>query len=103
MSEPLSTQSIHDALSELSGWSGDPDGLQTAWTFADFPTAITFMQDCVNGIEERQHHPEWSNVYHTVRVTLCTHDAGDQVTAQDVELAHFLQRQAQLHGGTVAD
>lgn len=98
MSETLSDQSIKDALSELPGWSGDPDGLQISWTFADFKVAMHFMQDCVQGIEERQHHPEWLNVYNTVRVTLCTHDAGDQVTSKDIELAHFLSRQAELHG-----
>jgi 4a-hydroxytetrahydrobiopterin dehydratase len=99
MTEALSNHSIQDALSELPAWSGDPDGLQVTWTFADFPSAIHFMHDCVSGIEERQHHPEWTNVYTKVMVTLCTHDAGDQVTAKDVELAHFLNRQALLHGG----
>ena len=32
------------------------------------------------------HHPEWSNVYSTVRVALVTHDAGG-ITQRDVELA----------------
>ena len=98
MSDSLSFQSIQDALSELPGWSGDQDGIQVSWTFADFPTAITFMQDCVNGIEERNHHPNWSNVYNRVEVVLNTHDAGDVVTTKDIELAHFLHRQATLHG-----
>ena len=33
------------------------------------------------------HHPEWFNVWNTVRVDLSTHDAGG-VTALDVKLAH---------------
>lgn len=36
--------------------------------------------------EKMAHHPDWSNVYKTVNVTLNTHDAGG-LTAVDFELA----------------
>ena len=36
--------------------------------------------------ETMQHHPDWSNVYRTVRVALNTHDAGG-VTGKDLALA----------------
>ena len=39
--------------------------------------------------EAQQHHPNWSNVYNKVDVTLTTHDAGD-VTDKDAELAGFM-------------
>ena len=35
----------------------------------------------------RNHHPEIHNVYKTVVLALTTHDAGNKVTALDVELA----------------
>ena len=37
--------------------------------------------------EKMDHHPNWSNVYNTVVIELCTHDAGDVVTEQDHKLA----------------
>jgi 4a-hydroxytetrahydrobiopterin dehydratase len=37
------------------------------------------------------HHPEWSNVYKTVVVTLSTHDAGG-ITARDIALAEAMDR-----------
>lgn len=94
MSTPSTDTEITAALAELPDWSGDGRGISASWTFADFPTAVGFMAACVDGIEERQHHPEWSNVYNTVRVTLCTHDAGDRVTGKDFDLARFLSQQA---------
>lgn len=37
------------------------------------------------------HHPEWSNVYNKVSITLSTHDAGG-LTAKDVALAEGIDR-----------
>ena len=36
--------------------------------------------------EKMDHHPEWFNVYRTVRVDLNTHDVGG-ISALDLELA----------------
>lgn len=38
------------------------------------------------------HHPNWSNVYNSVSITLNTHDAGDQVTEKDIELAKAIEK-----------
>ena len=42
--------------------------------------------------EKLDHHPEWTNVYNRVVVRLNTHDAGNKVTAKDVELASRLEK-----------
>ena len=39
--------------------------------------------------EKMDHHPEWSNVYRRVTVTLTTHDA-DGLTRLDVALAQAM-------------
>jgi 4a-hydroxytetrahydrobiopterin dehydratase len=44
--------------------------------------------------EKLDHHPEWSNVYRTVDVTLTTHDAGG-LTDLDVKLAQAMNRFAE--------
>ena len=41
-------------------------------------------------IEAIGHHPEWFNVYHTVKIDLTTHDAGG-ITANDTDLAAKLE------------
>ena len=43
--------------------------------------------------EKMDHHPEWSNVYNRVEVTLATHDAGG-VTEMDTKLGAFMDSNA---------
>ncbi len=43
--------------------------------------------------ESMNHHPEWSNVYHTVTIDLSTHDAGG-VTDLDIRLAEKIDQLA---------
>ena len=52
--------------------------------------AITWMNKAAVIIDELDHHPEWSNVYNKVQVTLCTNDAGNIITEKDRELARLL-------------
>ena len=44
--------------------------------------------------EKADHHPEWSNVYKTVTVTLTTHDAKG-LTDLDIKLATKMDALAQ--------
>jgi 4a-hydroxytetrahydrobiopterin dehydratase len=71
-----------------NGWALDPerDAIAKTFRFADFVAAFGWMTRVALWAEKRDHHPEWSNVYRTVEVTLTTHDAGG-LTALDVELA----------------
>jgi 4a-hydroxytetrahydrobiopterin dehydratase len=57
--------------------------------FEDFNQAFAFMTQVALAAEKADHHPEWSNVYNKVRVTLSTHDAGG-VTQKDLDLARFV-------------
>ena len=41
--------------------------------------------------EKKNHHPEWSNVYNTVVVTLTTHDSGG-ITSLDIDFAKEMNK-----------
>ena len=59
--------------------------------FADFVQAFGFMTQVALAAEKLNHHPEWSNVYDRVVITLTTHDAPGMST-NDVELARFIDQ-----------
>jgi 4a-hydroxytetrahydrobiopterin dehydratase len=89
-SRALTGAEITESLQTLPGWSGDDKGLCRTLRFRDFPAAMRFMQACVEGIEERNHHPAWTNVYNGVEIRLSTHDIGGRVSDKDVDLARYL-------------
>lgn len=76
------------ALAELPDWRLRADGLaiERSFKFKDFSAAFAFMTRVALAAEKADHHPEWSNVYNRVEITLTTHDAGG-LSARDVALA----------------
>ena len=56
--ELLTADELSSALSDLHGdWSGSPDALTRSIEFADFPTAVEFVNQLAPACEERDHHP----------------------------------------------
>ena len=91
MSRPpkLSDPEIRTRLQTLPGWDLADGKLRREFVFRDFVTAFGFMSQVALIAEKMDHHPEWSNVYNKVDVTLSTHDAGG-VTELDIQLAAFM-------------
>ncbi|GIK80028.1 MAG: 4a-hydroxytetrahydrobiopterin dehydratase [Pseudorhodoplanes sp.] len=81
------------ALATLSGWSevNGRDAIARTFVFGDFNAAFGFMTRVALAAEKLDHHPEWSNVYKTVQVTLSTHEAGG-LTERDIALAQAMER-----------
>jgi len=62
------------------------DAITRDFKFRDFSAAWGFMARVALLAEQHDHHPEWSNTYNRVSITLMTHDAGG-LSARDVALA----------------
>jgi len=73
------------------GWKVSDGGksIHQAFKFKDFGEAWGFMTRVALLAEKMDHHPEWSNVYNKVEITLTTHDAGG-VTEKDLRLAEAI-------------
>ncbi len=97
MATPLSTDERQNLLPALhaSGWAEalDRDAIVKTFVFSNFIDAFGFMARAAIWAEKWNHHPEWSNIYKTVVVTLITHDANG-LTALDIKLATKLDKLA---------
>ena len=68
------------------GMAAGRDAIRREFRFKDFSEAWGFMARVALLAEQHNHHPDWSNVWATVRIELSTHDAGG-LTSKDVALA----------------
>jgi len=93
MAQKLAAESRKAALARLSGWSevSGRDAISKTFTFKNFNEAFGFMTRAALVAEKMDHHPEWSNIYRTVNVTMSTHDAGG-LTELDVKLAEAMDK-----------
>ena len=90
----LTDQAREQALEPLRalGWveDKDRDAITKSYKFRNFAQAFGWMASAAILAEKVDHHPEWSNVYNRVTVTLTTHSAGG-LTDKDTALAHKLE------------
>ena len=95
----LSEGEIKDRLKSMPVWSLEKGKLHREFRFADFKEAFAFMTRVATVADQLDHHPEWFNVYSTVRVDLATHDAGG-ITDLDFQLAAAMTTAAGGRGGS---
>jgi 4a-hydroxytetrahydrobiopterin dehydratase len=81
------------ALNELAGWKeiAGRDAINKSFKFKDFNEAWGFMARVALLAEQMDHHPEWSNVYNRVEITLSTHDCNG-LSERDIKLARAIGR-----------
>jgi 4a-hydroxytetrahydrobiopterin dehydratase len=88
MAHLLDEEERRAALAELPGWTETPErnAIRKSFKFKSFNEAFAFMTRAALVAEKLDHHPDWSNVYNRVEVTLSTHSAGG-VTDLDIAFA----------------
>ncbi|WP_174364340.1 4a-hydroxytetrahydrobiopterin dehydratase [uncultured Caballeronia sp.] len=91
MSGKLTGKALTDALAKLKGWTevSGRSAIEKKFEFADFNEAWGFMTRVALTADKADHHPEWSNVYNKVEITLSTHEAKG-LTSRDAKLARFI-------------
>ncbi|MEL6503369.1 MAG: 4a-hydroxytetrahydrobiopterin dehydratase [Pseudomonadota bacterium] len=92
MRDLLSKDETNALLTSLSHWalSADEKSIHADFKFKDFKQAFAFMTRVAVIAEELDHHPEWSNSYNRVFITLTTHSAKG-VTELDAALARRIE------------
>ena len=95
MATRLKADELDRALATLPFWR--PDGAKQAirreFTFDGFSEEFGFMTRVALAAQAANHHPDWSNSYNKVTITLSTHDAGG-LTDKDIALAIAIDKLA---------
>jgi 4a-hydroxytetrahydrobiopterin dehydratase len=88
MVETLSGAERETLIDVLPGWTQTRgrDAISRSFSFKDFNEAWGFMSRIALLAEKANHHPEWTNVWNKVDITLSTHDVGG-LSKRDIALA----------------
>lgn len=73
-------------------WKEENNTLTRTFEFKNFVDAFAFMTKVAFEAEKMNHHPNWTNVYNQVTISLNTHDAGNTVTETDYKLADKIDK-----------
>lgn len=98
----LTNSQINDDLKGFTGWKivdyfskekvpKSGEAIEKVFKFLTFEKAIEFMYLVSKHISNINHHPEWENIWVSVRVRLSTWDIGHKVSNLDIELAKHIE------------
>lgn len=87
--EALSENTIKERLDKMEGWEYADNAIHTSIQFNDFKDAFAVMTRIAFEAESLNHHPDWTNVYNKLHISLSTHDAGG-ITENDFQLAAII-------------
>lgn len=82
----LTEQEIEKKLLGYPDWDYFDNAIHAEFEFENFKDCFSAMSRIAFECEAQNHHPEWTNVYNVLKISLSTHDA-DGVTNKDFKLA----------------
>ncbi|MDB5615052.1 MAG: 4a-hydroxytetrahydrobiopterin dehydratase [Devosia sp.] len=93
MVDKLNDQERQAGLRGLHNWTHDQaaDAISRVFKFKSFSEAFGFMTRVALEAEKADHHPDWSNSYDSVTISLSTHDAGG-LSEKDISLAQAIDK-----------
>jgi 4a-hydroxytetrahydrobiopterin dehydratase len=90
---PLTESDLSTFLQSYPDWHVRDGALDASFKFKNFIEAFAFVSKVAIHAEKLNHHPEISIAYNKVKIGgLCTHDAGNQITSLDIDLARKISK-----------
>jgi 4a-hydroxytetrahydrobiopterin dehydratase len=86
----LTELEIEKKLLRNPDWDYFDNAIHAEFEFENFKDCFSAMSRIAFECEGLNHHPDWSNVYNVLRISLSTHDAGG-VTQKDFDLAEAIE------------
>jgi 4a-hydroxytetrahydrobiopterin dehydratase len=75
----------------LKNWAFKETALNRDLKFKDFVEAFSFMTAIALEVEKMDHHPDWTNSYNKLSISLSTHSAKG-ITQRDFDLAEKIDQ-----------
>ena len=88
--QKLDAQAIEKKLLRFPDWEYYENAIHVEFEFDNFKDCFSAMSRIAFECEAQNHHPNWTNVYNTLSISLSTHDA-EGVTNKDFELAEAIE------------
>ncbi|MFA5587375.1 MAG: 4a-hydroxytetrahydrobiopterin dehydratase [Bacteroidales bacterium] len=90
--EALSEKKVKEHLdTKLKEWSIENNAIKREFKFKTFVEAFGFMASVALEAEKLDHHPDWSNSYNKVTISLTNHEAKG-ITQLDFDLAATIDK-----------
>ncbi len=86
----LTEKEIDSRLEKLQEWDYFDNAIHTEYEFENFKDCFSAMSRIAFECEALNHHPDWSNIYNVLKISLSTHDANG-VTEKDFKLANAIE------------
>ena len=86
----LDDDTIEKKLLHLPEWDYYENAIHTEYEFDNFKDCFSAMSRIAFECEALNHHPNWSNTYNILKISLSTHDE-DGVTIKDFKLAEAIE------------
>ena len=86
----LSEEIIEKKLLRFPDWEYYDNAIHAEFEFDNFKDCFSAMSRIAFECEAQNHHPNWSNAYNELKISLSTHDA-EGVTDKDFKLAEAIE------------
>jgi len=86
----LSQEQIEQKLLQFPDWEYDDNAIHAEFEFENFKDCFSAMSRIAFECEALNHHPEWTNVYNILTISLTTHSANG-ITEKDFKLAEAIE------------
>jgi len=86
----LDDSTIEKKLLRFPEWEFHKNAIHAEFEFDNFKDCFSAMSRIAFECEAQNHHPDWTNVYNVLKISLSTHDAGG-VTQKDFNLASAIE------------
>ncbi|MDX1270410.1 4a-hydroxytetrahydrobiopterin dehydratase [Bizionia paragorgiae] len=86
----LSEEDIEKRLIRFPEWEYHNNAIHAEYEFENFKDCFSAMSRIAFECEALNHHPDWTNSYNILKISLHTHEV-DGVTLKDFKLAEAIE------------